>query len=51
MLVEGGEYLNTLWTVMDLMKCAPQEPVSVAPPVPPVEDKRSEEVGDETVRG
>lgn len=45
MLVEGGNDLEPLWAVVDLVEATPQKVVFMTPAVPPVEDKRGDEVG------
>ena len=47
MLVERRNHFKPLRTVVNLMKAAPQEAVFATPPVPQVEDERSDEIGDQ----
>ena len=46
-LVEGGNDFKPLRAVVDLVEAAPQKVVFMAPAVPPIEDKRGDEVGDQ----
>lgn len=48
MLVEGGDDLEPLRAVVDLVEATPQKVVFMTPAVPPVKDKRGDEVGDQT---
>ena len=46
-LVEGGNDLEPPRAVVDLVEAAPQKVVFMTPAVPPVEDKRGDEVSDQ----
>ena len=45
MLVKGGDDLNSLRAMMDLMEQHPQESKLMPPPMPPVEDEGGDEIG------
>jgi hypothetical protein len=47
MFVERGDDFDPLRAVMDLMEPEPEDVELVSPTVPPVEDERGDEVGDE----
>jgi hypothetical protein len=44
MFVERGDYLNSLRTVMYLMKEPPQRIIPMPPPMPPIKDKCGNEI-------